>query len=46
MSKAVDPMLLEQRDFVYREFLQLPLDSRGVRIWLVPMAQANFLPFP
>jgi hypothetical protein len=27
VSKAVDPMFLEHRDFIYREFLQLPLDS-------------------
>jgi hypothetical protein len=26
VSEAVDPMLLEHRDFIYREFLQLPLD--------------------
>jgi hypothetical protein len=25
MAKAVDPILLEHRDFIYREFLELPL---------------------
>jgi hypothetical protein len=25
MAKSVDPILLEHRDFIYREFLELPL---------------------